>query len=174
MDWNAENNSLYCLLLFICYNVLAKLLSPHWDYKFQDVCSPNTISKVFFNNEFKHLLTSLSDKSALLMYTIILFIPTCFARSRCSLVWGISPSSAATTKIAPSICEAPEIMFFMKSACPGQSVCAYFLFFVLYPICAALIVIPTKILFLKPELFWKDSHLNEPIIISVYTKTNFS
>ena len=31
----------------------------------------------------------------------------------CSLVWGIGPSVAATTRIAPSICAAPVIMFLM-------------------------------------------------------------
>jgi hypothetical protein len=35
--------------------------------------------------------------------------PTCLASRRCSLVCGIIPSSAATNRMAPSICEAPEI-----------------------------------------------------------------
>ena len=30
----------------------------------------------------------------------------------CSRVWGIGPSAADTTNIAPSICAAPVIMFF--------------------------------------------------------------
>ena len=36
---------------------------------------------------------------------------TCFARRRCSRVWGIVPSVAATTRIAPSICAVPVIIF---------------------------------------------------------------
>lgn len=49
-------------------------------------------------------LTSWSTWSALLMNTTILSIPTCLASSKCSLVCGICPSVAATTRIAPSIC----------------------------------------------------------------------
>ncbi len=39
--------------------------------------------------------------------------PTWRASSTCSLVCGIGPSVAATTRIAPSICAAPVIMFLM-------------------------------------------------------------
>ena len=38
---------------------------------------------------------------------------TCRASKMCSRVCGIGPSSAATTRIAPSICAAPVIMFLM-------------------------------------------------------------
>ena len=38
--------------------------------------------------------------------------PTCRASSMCSRVCGIGPSAADTTRIAPSICAAPVIMFF--------------------------------------------------------------
>ena len=38
--------------------------------------------------------------------------PTCRASRMCSRVCGIGPSSADTTRIAPSICAAPVIMFF--------------------------------------------------------------
>ncbi len=37
--------------------------------------------------------------------------PTCRANKMCSRVCGIGPSAAATTRIAPSICAAPVIMF---------------------------------------------------------------
>ena len=37
---------------------------------------------------------------------------TCRASKMCSRVCGIGPSAALTTKIAPSICAAPVIMFF--------------------------------------------------------------
>jgi hypothetical protein len=35
------------------------------------------------------------------------------ARRMCSRVWGIGPSAALTTRMAPSICAAPVIMFLM-------------------------------------------------------------
>ncbi len=38
--------------------------------------------------------------------------PTCRASRMCSRVCGIGPSAADTTRIAPSICAAPVIMFF--------------------------------------------------------------
>ena len=38
--------------------------------------------------------------------------PTCRAKRMCSRVCGIGPSAADTTRIAPSICAAPVIMFF--------------------------------------------------------------
>jgi len=38
-----------------------------------------------------------------------------------SLVWGMTPSAAETTRMAPSIWAAPVIMFLTKSAWPGQS-----------------------------------------------------
>ncbi len=38
---------------------------------------------------------------------------TCRASSTCSRVCGIGPSLAATTRMAPSICAAPVIMFLM-------------------------------------------------------------
>ena len=52
-------------------------------------------------------------------------MPTCLASRTCSRDCGMMPSSAAMRRMAPSICEAPEIMFLMKSTWPGQSVCAY-------------------------------------------------
>ncbi len=50
--------------------------------------------------------------SVLFMYTTIAGTPTCRASKMCSRVCGIGPSAAETTKIAPSICAAPVIMFF--------------------------------------------------------------
>ena len=38
--------------------------------------------------------------------------PTCRASSTCSRVCGIGPSTAETTRMPPSICAAPVIMFF--------------------------------------------------------------
>ena len=43
--------------------------------------------------------------------TTIAGTPTWRARRMCSRVWGIGPSAAEHTRIAPSICAAPVIMF---------------------------------------------------------------
>ena len=51
--------------------------------------------------------------SALFMYTTMNGTPTCRASRMCSRVCGIGPSAALTTRIAPSICAAPVIMFLM-------------------------------------------------------------
>ena len=51
--------------------------------------------------------------STLFMHTTMYGTPTCRASSTCSRVCGIGPSVAATTRIAPSICAAPVIMFLM-------------------------------------------------------------
>ena len=53
-----------------------------------------------------------STESHLFMNTTIDGTPTCRASRMCSRVCGIGPSVAATTRIAPSICAAPVIMFF--------------------------------------------------------------
>ena len=57
--------------------------------------------------------SSSSTMSTLLSATTIAGTPTCRANNTCSRVWGIGPSVAATTKIAPSTCAAPVIMFLM-------------------------------------------------------------
>ena len=51
--------------------------------------------------------------STLFMNTTIAGTPTWRASKMCSRVCGIGPSVAATTRIAPSICAAPVIMFLM-------------------------------------------------------------
>ena len=53
-----------------------------------------------------------STMSTLFMNTTIAGTFTCRASSMCSRVCGIGPSAAETTRIAPSICAAPVIMFF--------------------------------------------------------------
>ena len=50
--------------------------------------------------------------STLFRYTTSAGTPTWRARRMCSRVCGIGPSAAETTRIAPSICAAPVIMFF--------------------------------------------------------------
>ena len=54
-----------------------------------------------------------STASTLFRNTTIYGTPTCRASSTCSRVCGIGPSVAATTRMAPSICAAPVIMFLM-------------------------------------------------------------
>ena len=53
-----------------------------------------------------------STMSHLFMNTTIDGTPTWRASRMCSRVCGIGPSAADTTRIAPSICAAPVIMFF--------------------------------------------------------------
>jgi hypothetical protein len=53
-----------------------------------------------------------STMSALFMNTTMYGTPTWRANRMCSRVCGIGPSAADTTRIAPSICAAPVIMFF--------------------------------------------------------------
>ncbi len=50
--------------------------------------------------------------STLLRNTTSAGTPTWRASRMCSRVCGIGPSAADTTRIAPSICAAPVIMFF--------------------------------------------------------------
>ena len=56
--------------------------------------------------------SSSSTMSHLFRNTTMYGTPTCLESKMCSLVCGIGPSVAATTKMAPSICAAPVIMFF--------------------------------------------------------------
>ena len=53
-----------------------------------------------------------STMSTLFMNTTSAGTPTWRASRMCSRVCGIGPSAADTTRIAPSICAAPVIMFF--------------------------------------------------------------
>ena len=54
-----------------------------------------------------------STRSHLFMNTTIAGTFTCRASRMCSRVCGIGPSAADTTRTAPSIWAAPEIMFLM-------------------------------------------------------------
>ncbi len=54
-----------------------------------------------------------STASVLFKNTTIAGTPTCLAKSMCSLVCGIGPSTALTTNTAPSICAAPVTIFFI-------------------------------------------------------------
>ena len=63
-------------------------------------------------------------RSALVMAKTPLVTPRRFTMSRCSRVWGITPSSAATTKRTMSMPVIPASMFLMKRSCPGTSTMA--------------------------------------------------
>ena len=72
----------------------------------------------FFNNSrtsnsTKSKISGSSTMSTLFMNTTRYGTFTCRANNTCSRVCGIGPSFAATTRIAPSICAAPVIMFLM-------------------------------------------------------------
>jgi hypothetical protein len=54
-----------------------------------------------------------STWSTLFRKTTMAGTPTWRARRMCSRVWGMGPSEAATTRMAPSIWAAPVIMFLM-------------------------------------------------------------
>ena len=65
------------------------------------------------SNSTKSSNSASSTMSTLFKNTTIAGTPTWRASKICSRVCGIGPSLAATTKIAPSICAAPVIMFLM-------------------------------------------------------------
>ncbi len=72
----------------------------------------------FFNNSrtsssTRSRISGSSTMSTLFMNTTRYGTFTCRASNTCSRVCGIGPSFAATTRMAPSICAAPVIMFLM-------------------------------------------------------------
>ncbi len=64
---------------------------------------------------------SFSTRSFLVKTTSPFLIPRRRHISMCSVVWGIIPSSAATTRTTRSIPMAPATMFFTKRSWPGTS-----------------------------------------------------
>ncbi len=52
---------------------------------------------------------------------IIFLIFFAFSAMRCSCVWGLIPSFAATTRIAASMIAAPESIVAISISCPGAS-----------------------------------------------------
>ena len=62
-----------------------------------------------------------STRSHLVSTTIPRRTPRSPRMSRCSCVWGMKPSSAATTSRTRSIPVAPASMFLMSLSCPGTS-----------------------------------------------------
>ncbi|VYU17458.1 Uncharacterised protein [Finegoldia magna] len=78
------------------------VLSPSYSYSFN-----NSRTSISTNS----ISSGSSTWSSLFKNTAIFGTPTCLANKMCSLVCGIGPSAALTTRIAPSICAAPVIMF---------------------------------------------------------------
>ena len=64
---------------------------------------------------------SRSTRSTLVSATQPRCTPSSWQMSRCSRVWGMTPSSAATTSITMSMPPAPATMLLMKRSCPGTS-----------------------------------------------------
>ena len=98
------------------------------------------ISKIcrFLNLEISSLISfflkfivATSTKSHFVSATITDFTPRRFKISRCSKLWGISPSFAATTNKHASKPYAPLIIVFMRFSCPGTSINAIFSSFLL-------------------------------------------
>ena len=105
-------------------SISSRILSPHSPSGSSSALSadPLTIGVSSPGNSYssRSSLTSISTRSSssssstishLFRNTMMYGTPTCLDRRMCSLVWGIGPSVAATTRIAPSICAAPVIMF---------------------------------------------------------------
>ena len=72
---------------------------------------PYSLNKSLTSSSTKSRRSGSSIWSVLFKKTMMYGTPTCLANKMCSRVCGIGPSVAATTKIAPSICAAPVIMF---------------------------------------------------------------
>ena len=77
----------------------------------QFLSKPYSSNKSLISSSTKSKISGSSTWSILFMNTTIFGTPTCLDNKMCSLVCGMQPSAAETTKIAPSICAAPVIMF---------------------------------------------------------------
>ena len=85
------------------------------------LCSRNVPRTACRTSSWASSRKSGSTRSALVSTTT----PSCTWRrermSRCSRVWGMTPSSAATTKRTASMPEAPATICRIKRSCPGTS-----------------------------------------------------
>ena len=73
-------------------------------------------------SSFTMEIQSSSTKSHFVKTTIQLSTPRRASISKCSLVWGIMPSSAATTKSTISIPQTPETICWINFSWPGTSI----------------------------------------------------
>ena len=72
-------------------------------------------------SSFTNSNKSLSTRSDLVMTTKLLRTLSKSRIAKCSKVWGITDSSAATINMAKSIAPTPDNIFFIKRSCPGTS-----------------------------------------------------
>ena len=67
------------------------------------------------------ILSGFAASLSILLIATIMLTPAAFAWFIASTVWGIIPSSAATTRIAISVTLAPLARIAVKASCPGVS-----------------------------------------------------
>ena len=72
-------------------------------------------------SSFTMEIQSSSTKSHLVSTTMQFSMPSRERMSKCSLVWGMIPSSAATTRSTISIPQTPETICCINFSCPGTS-----------------------------------------------------
>jgi hypothetical protein len=75
----------------------------NWYFERSSRTSISTRSRISGSSTASHLLRNTTMRGT----------PTWRARSTCSRVWGMTESRELTTRMAPSICAAPVIMFLM-------------------------------------------------------------
>ena len=71
--------------------------------------------------KFLFKLSIFASGLSILFTATIISTPAAFAWLIASTVWGITPSSAATTRIAISVAFAPRIRIAVNASCPGVS-----------------------------------------------------
>ncbi len=86
----------------------------------------NVSFTVFCISSFTASLQSSSARSAFVKAITPFFIFRVVNISRCSIVWGITPSSAAITIRQISMPPIPESIFLMNFSCPGTSIIPIF------------------------------------------------
>ena len=123
---------LACLFGFTfrsCISETRSTISSNWSmfiFCFADI-STNTVFPPHSSGTNSYCINSCFTLSGLAPGTSILFIatiigiPAAFAWFIASTVWGITPSSAATTSIATSVIWAPLARMLVNASCPGVS-----------------------------------------------------
>ena len=84
--------------------------------------SKNVSATISPTSSFTSSIHSASTRSDFVITTIPFCILNSFSMEKCSLVWGMIPSSAATTSSTRSIPPIPASMFFTNFSCPGTSI----------------------------------------------------
>ena len=95
---------------------------PVWALIFTNIVSPPQDSGVRPNSLISLIIFSiLMFGLSILLTATIIGTPAALAWSTASLVWGITPSSAATTIIAISVTDAPRALIAVNASWPGVS-----------------------------------------------------